>query len=236
MGEREEEGGGSDTLVSSCVFSELAGVDRLDEELLDQAVRELNRLVDKKGLRLALEVGRYVIDAFFEGDYGAFREQGKKYLTFRQLGMREDLLLSYSSIYHYVAVTEQVGRLPDELALELTLSHHKILLPVKDSQAEIDLARAVVEEGLSVSVFQQRVHAWLRGGGRRRGVKQPLPEEVKTLSRLEKTVERIEVDEFKGDEILNHFDAPRIERLANNLDGVSLALHGVLEPPQEGDG
>ena len=238
MGERskKEQGGGSDMHGSKGVYSGLTGADRLDEALLDRAVRDLNRLVAMKGLGKVFEVGRYVIETFFDGDYGAFREQRKSSVTFRQLGRRKDLVLSHSSIYHYVAVAEQVERLPDELAWALSFSHHKVLLPVKDPETELALARAAVDEDLMVAALQVRVHAFLdRTPWKRTGLR-PLPAEVKKLSRLEKAAERIDIDEISGEGILEHFDAPRLERLAGNLGGLSQALLGALHQPEGGGG
>ena len=116
-----------------------------NDHLLDEAVAHINRLYVAKGLETARDIGAYVLTAFFDGDSAAYQKRGNGHETFRKLAEHPGLQVSYSFIYNAVAVCEQLSTLPADLASALPLSHHKILLPVKDAGQKIELARLAVE-------------------------------------------------------------------------------------------
>jgi len=197
----------------------LRGERQVEAALLDQAVHELNRLHARKGLEHKVAVGTYVKTTFFGGDYGAYRRKEKKHVTYRQLGKREDLDMSFGAIQQCVAVTEQIKDLPDDLAWALSFSQHRALFSVIPMEEKVALARAAVEECLTVVALQERVarHQDEVGAG---GLGRPrLRIEVKKFNRLETAVAEIETDAI-AEELLVHVAKARIVGLARKMEGV----------------
>lgn len=65
---------------------------------VDEAVRHLNERTVRSGVRLAKEVGEYILYTFFNGDYESFANPRRgKSTSFRALVEREDLLLGRST-------------------------------------------------------------------------------------------------------------------------------------------
>jgi len=105
--------------------------------------------IPTKGLELYFAVGDYVLNTFFGEDPETFHTRGKGHATFPALAEREDLRLGFSALYKAVAVVEQRRLLPDNLASVLSLEHQVKLLPVKDENEKVELARRAVQEELS---------------------------------------------------------------------------------------
>jgi hypothetical protein len=128
---------------------------------IDRAVTELNAIAIRGGLETVCRVGQYLVDNFGGGDIERFQRRGRRSTSFRKLAEREDLLISASALCRSVGVLAQVQRLPRELAWALTETHHKILLPVRDDQAEFELAQDAVDQAMNTRDFSDAVRAWI---------------------------------------------------------------------------
>ncbi len=162
----------------------------VDEAALSEAVAEINRLYVAKGLEMTRAIGSYVLDRFFDGDTANFRTHGRKHVTFRKLGERTDLRVNYQFIWNAVAVVDQLKQLPENIAEALPLSHHKLLLPVKDPEKKLKLASEAIEKNLGKRELEQRVKK-VRAKeipGEKRGRK-PEPEPVKNLRKVMKALD-----------------------------------------------
>jgi len=102
--------------------AQLPGFTELDSVLLDQAVAEINDIYVSKGLEMYFVVGEYVLSTFFGGNPETFHARWKGHATFRALGERDDLRLSYSALYNAVAVVDQRRLLPADLTAKIGAS------------------------------------------------------------------------------------------------------------------
>ena len=190
----------------------------MDEGLLEHAVSEINRIYVSKGLETARAIGNYVVESFFGGDLGAFREREKKHVTFRALADREDLHVAYNTIWYSVAVLEQLRLLPDNIAEALPLTHHKLLLPVGEVETKVELAKRAVEERLSSRDFAAVVKATRDAKGRKtRGGRRPLPAFAKGISRLRRIVD-LATSEDVSSSSFERYSTDDARRLAEDLD------------------
>jgi hypothetical protein len=175
--------------VVSDLAPKLPGEGAVDEELLNHAVAEINRIYVSKGLEMARDLGNYVVDVFFGGDVGSFGRREKHHVTFRALARHDDLRVSYTTIYYSVAILDQLRLLPDDLAEALPVTHHKHLVPVRDAEMKVELAARAVDENLSSRAFAEVVkEARAAQAIPRRGGRRPLPESLKALRRLNEAI------------------------------------------------
>lgn len=129
----------------------------IDQALVERAVCELNHIYTTKALQTACLIGEYVIDRFFGGDVEASRRDSCEHASFRALTKREDLRFSSTYLWTAVAVVGQLRELPEELAQCLPLSHHRLLLPVKDASVKVALARIAVKQSLSKRDLEREI-------------------------------------------------------------------------------
>jgi hypothetical protein len=158
-----------------------------DRDLLDRAVEHINGIYTAHGLRVARELGEYLVETFFGGDLDAAREQGRGHASWRALASRSDLLVSHSHLWSTVQVLDQLRRLPDDIGSSLSMSHHRRLLVVKDEEARAKLAKEAVAERLNVKQLEAKVSEQraIEQAGETRGRK-PLPTFVKAIRALKK--------------------------------------------------
>ena len=167
----------------------LPGEAAVDAPLVDQVVAALNQIYRAKGMETARAVGELLLGTFFEGDPAYFHERGKDHASFRQLAERDDLHFSHAFLWSACAVVEQLRQLPKDVAGALPLSHHKLLLTVKDPAEKERLAREAADQDLSKRELEARVHS-LRADvpPESRSGRKPLPAVLKGLSRLKAAV------------------------------------------------
>lgn len=180
----------------------LVGGAEVEESVLAAAVAEINRLYAAKGLEMARAIGSYVLETFFANDTANFRTHGKKHVTFRKLAEREDLRVSYGVIWNAVAVVDQLRLLPENIAEALPLSHHKLLLPVKDADKKVKLASEAVEKNLGKRDLELRVKK-VRAKeipGEKRGRK-PESEILKRVKKLERALEGLDTKRFSPEKV-----------------------------------
>lgn len=171
----------------------------VDDVKLDEAVRCINEKTIRGGLDLARDVGRYILDAFFDGDYANFADpSSRKETSFRALLERQDLLLGGATVYSFVRITHQLEHLPPELAGGLTLSQHRALLPLSDPEVKEILARRAVDEEWSVRDLTTEVRRRLPRS--RRGRK-PLPGFAKAIAKVAGAADPALVEELTPDTV-----------------------------------
>lgn len=169
----------------------LPGERDCDTSLIKKAVDDLNRLHSSMALEMACRMGEYVLRVFFNGDTKRFRERGRRHVSFRRLAERDDLQVSVSFLSTAVSVVEQLQLLPPAVARQLPLSHHRLLLPVKDKETKLELARWAADGHSSKRQLADRVRRYrLLSGDNRRG-RPPTPPLIKTLRQLRKTAEQL---------------------------------------------
>lgn len=127
----------------------------IDAALVDDAVAFINRAALVSGLQLASTVSSYVVDTFFAGDFAAVSSKDPhKTASFAALCQRDDLNMGEATLLRLVRIGHQARHLPADLAENLTLSHHRVLLAVPDGQHKQHLARMAVQHGWTVEQLQ----------------------------------------------------------------------------------
>lgn len=145
----------------------LPGERAVESHIVDSAVSDLNHIYTLKGLETARAVGEYVLARFFDNDLREFRRRSGRHISFRTLADREDLQFSYSFLWNSVAVVEQLRQMPPKIADSLSLSHHKLLLAVRDQDLKLRLAKRAVREKLS----KRQLEGVIARAGGRKGVR-----------------------------------------------------------------
>lgn len=204
----------------------LPGEGTVDEELVDQVVARVNGLWAGKGLETARAIGEYVVETFFKGDPENFRVRGKKHVSFRKLAQREDLYPSYSWIWKAVSVVDQLRLLPENVAGTLPMSHHTLLLPVKDEGTKVELAKKAAEKHLTREQLASEVKK-VRARQRKGEVgRPPLPVFVKGLKAVLKAID-LTFSEDVDDEAFDHFDPDNARALLKEVEREVVKLEGL---------
>ena len=143
------------------------------EGSLDEAVAHINGIVDRKGMEVLLEVGRYVLDRFYDGNPYLVGDRGKKQPGFRDLAGRGDLKVSHVWLWRAVRIAIQLRCLPEEAATRLSRTHHAALLPLKSKRTKRQLAERAIEEQMTTREFEYAVAeaVWLERPVNKRGPK-----------------------------------------------------------------
>lgn len=203
----------------SALVRTLPGEGVVVDQLVDEVVAHLNGIYTARGLEMARDVGEYLIATFFEGDAARFHARHKDHRSFRALAQREDLQVSYSFLWHACAVVEQLRLLPADVAGALPLSHHRLLLGVKDPGEKERLAREAVEQGLS----KRDLEAALAAARpvvppEHRPGRKPLPALARGLTQLKKAVA------LAGSEDVASLDRAKAKALLGELEAQLAAL------------
>jgi len=183
----------------------LPGYGDVDDALVRRAVSDLNRIYAAKGLETARAMAEYLLGNFFGGDIDNFELAGKKHV-------------SYSFLWYSLAVLHQLRLLPDDVGAALTFSHHKLLLPVKDEQVKVDLARKAVVENLPVRALALEVRKIRAKASSAIRVGRPcLPIFVKGMGRINKAIE-FATSEPLPDDPFASYDLEKAKELLVALD------------------
>ncbi len=186
-----------------------------EAEKVDEAVRFINERTILSGLELARVVGEYVLDSFFNGDYGTFTDPSRsKSTSFRALLDRDDILLGGTTVYRFVRISQQLKLLPADIATRLTLTHHRALLALPDGESKGTLARRALEEGWSSQVLEAEVRKLLP---KSRAGRKPAPALAKGIRRVREGLDLISEDAVTGDD-LRRFGLEKSSVLAAQLD------------------
>lgn len=215
----------------------LAGGREKIEHLLDAAVRHINATYTRKGMEVVLEVGKYVLDTFFDGDSASFREHAGSHVTFRQLAERDDLQMSHVWIWRAVGVVDQLHVLPEAAATQLPYTHHTLLLPLKSEKKKRTLAERAIEDGWSKRKLEDEVKkARKKERGAKKVGRPALPAFVRTLNKLAK-LSVDDADLWGGQDDIDTLAPEEAERLWKAAAGMKLRceeLQKKLQPKVPG--
>ena len=201
----------------------LPGEHVVDEELLGEVVSEINARYVRQGLKLAKSIGELLLDRFFGGDLGAFRNRGKRHLSLRALARRNDLQISYVQLWNCLSVLAQLRELPPQIGQSLSMHHHKALLPLRDASTKRALAERAVHDKLSYRQLQEEVRLARANNRVRRPGRPRLPRWVKGLRRIVETlgeVNGVRVDKHDFD----YFDTHQARDLVEDLEAQIASL------------
>lgn len=218
--------GSAITLVAdgeSSVDTEVA----VDQKVIDDAVQHLNGLYARKGLEVAIEVGEYVLQMFYGGDLDAYRAKGAQNKSLRALTKRADLMVPYAFIWHSLAVLHQLRQLPADIRSALPMSHHRLLLSVKDDEMKAELARKAIDEKLSKRDLAAEVKSATEAArkGRKRGAP-ALPPWAKGLSTALNAVKKVARHDVTPEEVAAHGAKLVTTRLAE-VDATIVSLQSL---------
>jgi hypothetical protein len=135
----------------------LPGEAAVDEALVAQGVQDINAIYRANGLATARAVGEYVVAKFFGGDLDYAKKKHGKHVSFTALGKHADLAIGRTTLWYWVSVLGQLRQLPDDIAGSLSMSHHTLLLTVKDPAKKLALAKEAVTTGVGKRKFEVRV-------------------------------------------------------------------------------
>ena len=181
----------------------LPGEGASDDALIDEVVASVNKLYISHSIETVRAIGEYVLAKFFDGDPTKFHSHAAKHVSFRRLADRDDLTVKYGWIWNACAMAEQWPVLSESVRTALPVSHHKLLLPVKDPDEKERLAREAVEKGLSKRAFEVEIkRARTREDGedgKARKGRKPLPTCVRGLTKLAAPVNLATSDPVTGE-------------------------------------
>ena len=126
----------------------LPGEDAIDDVLVDQTVAEINRKYREGALETMHEIGTLIVGRFFDASTEAFRSKGRNHASFRALAERDDLDVSASTLWTSVKLVEHFELMGPELAGAISVSRHKVLAAVPDSEAKLQLAHQVADHSI----------------------------------------------------------------------------------------
>ena len=230
---------GSELAAAAPEVLDLPGATKVDDKLVDSAVEEINRLHSAKGLELARAMGEYLVKTFFGGDLDNFGVE-KSHASWRALANREDLQVSHSTLWFSVAILAQLRQLPEDVGTALSVSHHRLLVPVRDPKAKERVARKAVEQGLTVSQFEAEVAKVRKTEKRSKGGRPAIPPHLKALRRLPRLLEPVSefavttddvelLGQDRMKELLADLEA-QISTLRAAQNEIQTALKGAKDP------
>lgn len=162
--------------------------------LVNKAIRDLQEIQGRHRLAAALHIGRYILSVFFDDDPEAYLGRSREHVSFQALQDRASNKaenkthgLSAQWLQVAVAVTMQYEALPVDVRDVLPLSHHRLLLPIKDVSQKVEFAEKAAERNWSKEELDARSakardqHKVKGRTGRPRK-----PEFLKTLTKLSK--------------------------------------------------
>jgi hypothetical protein len=124
--------------MSQCVsvkISALTGADEAPD--IDAIVRALRELYCMTGLRLALSIGKLILDRIYGGNIALWHSRGRKDLSFRKLAKHPALPFGPSTLSRAVGIYEISLRRLDLLELpNITPSHVRELLKLPSEQQD----------------------------------------------------------------------------------------------------
>ena len=185
------------------LLPQLPGAGELDEALVARAAADITRIYEVNGLRTYLEVGRYILDTFFDGDAHTFEERAGGHVSFRELARQPDMPFGHDHLSKSVRVVQLVERLPPTTASRLTMTHHVRLLSVRDPDKRLELAQQAAAEQWSTRELEEQVRKVVKPTKQGRPRK---PAVVKALARITKALEAAVSEPFSqlqlSDEVL----------------------------------
>jgi len=211
--------------------SPLPGEIAVRRDLIDSAVREINRLYVTKGLEAARGIGEYVLRTFFDGKTQNFHKRGKKHVSFRKLAEQDELRVSYGFVWKCVAFVDQLKVLPSDLANALPVTHHTLLLPVHDEKTKIVLARKAVRENLSkreLASEVRRIRKQKSNGDTRRG-RPPTPPIARLLHSFGRLAVLARSKEMADNGDLRGLPPEKVRTMLGEAERHLATMHALVE-------
>ncbi len=217
-------------------LGDLPGGASLDESKVDLAVMEINRIHNQKGVEAARETGLFLEKHFFAEDLEAAERLGKEHVSFRTLAEREDLNVSASFLWYSLHLLKQLRQLPEPVGQALSISQHRLLLPLKDREKKKELAAKAIEDGWTVERLAAEVQ---KKKGKSNAGRRPLPAFRKTINGWKKLLEPADgkADPFgdlDGVDMLTEQEAQELWQLVTGMKLRCEDLQKALEPVTPG--
>lgn len=129
-----------------------------EQQQVDQAVATVNAILLRKNLEIAIELRRYVLAEFFGGSWQAWADNRPGASpAYDAFAIHRRLRVGKDTLRELIRVGEQVRQLPAPVAAELSVAHHRALLPLKDDTERTQLAKKAVQEGLTAAQLGDEV-------------------------------------------------------------------------------
>jgi hypothetical protein len=157
-------------------------------------------------------------NTFFDGDPESFRDRGGAHATFRALAGREDLHVSHVFIWRAVNVVDQLRLLPENIAEALPLSHHTLLLTLKNEKSKVNLARLAAKKGWSKRKLEEEIRrVRAREKGSSKAGRPALPRFVKGFTKLMKAIKEATNEPLEED-VFSTYPPEKAKALLHEVD------------------
>jgi hypothetical protein len=199
--------------------------------VVDDVVRELNELSCKATLELTLEMGRIIVNRFYDGDLTAWRHSRAKEVSFRRLAARTDVDLRVSAtfLYRAVALYELTCRLSIGAHSRLTTTHLRAVVGLPEAHQAGLLENAEVDHWSTERLEREatKVRATLdhrRGRPASPTLLRAVRKLVRSSKHIESAIEDQDVQNLSDSELRSLYRAMdevrgRLEMLARRLAG-----------------
>lgn len=129
-----------------------------EQHQVEQAVQTVNGILLQKNLEIAVELHRYVLTEFFAGDWQAWADNRPGFTpAYDAFAGHGKLRVGKEMLRELIRVGEQVRQMPGGVAAELSVAHHRALLPVPGAADRMLLAERAVKEGLNAKQLAELV-------------------------------------------------------------------------------
>lgn len=185
------------------------GVNEIDEQLVEAVVGRLNRLHAAVHLSLYRAFGEVLLDAFYQGDLDVFAQIGRNHASLNAVLEHEGLRPKGSQAWYALNLLPQLRMFGDELSEALPMSHHRILMHVRDEHAKLDLAKRAATGSLSKRALEVEVEQWRRA-------RQEQPDRRRPVRRRKVTAEPVHVAAVPAKPVVRQeesetIDEPRVD-------------------------
>lgn len=197
----------------------LPGERKLDKRLIDEIIEDVKLEYLARVLEFHHQLGRRILDDFFDGDLAAFGDRGKKHVSYNKLTERleQELGLKRTAVWYAVRLVEQFQVLPDVLASSLPMSHHRLLLHVPDGTLRLRLAEKAYEKGWSKRKLEAEIKKKRKKDGRGR---KPLPNFVKTVHAWNRAFTEATAFDGLDDDSIATLDETEVSKLYSDLASI----------------
>jgi hypothetical protein len=211
---------------------------------LDDAAAFIRAIVVRTGLESAREIGLYLLNNFYDGEFSKVHDLGRKHPGVRALSRRTDLGVSASFLWRSLAIVEQWPLLPPEIASSLPLGHHQVLLSVKGREQKVAMAAAAVESRWNYREIFESARQYRQARAAiepRRGRRPQAPgaRAVHAIRQLAAEVERTCRDEEALAAVPKHelrILGEELDAVIDRLDDLLDNIRGVVEDSAESNG
>lgn len=106
------------------VKREAASAPAVADDVVEQVVQKIRELARLRTIEMSCEVGKVIVEHFYDGDLAVWRDRGVKDASFRKLAERDDLPMSASGLYRCVGIYDLAENLGGVSALKHVGSSH----------------------------------------------------------------------------------------------------------------